>query len=62
MSRFRVEAHFAVSRMCWSAAPASNSCGSTFRQGVLMHASASGWLKKGVSRSNCDAVSSGARF
>ena len=47
MSRFRVEA---VSRMCWRVIPPRKSSGSTFRRRVWMHAPASGWLKKAVSR------------
>src|SRR5713101_500131 len=56
MSRFRGEAHSAVSRMCWRAIPPSNSGGSTFRRRVLTHAPASGWLKKAVSRRDRGAV------
>src|SRR5260370_28519948 len=46
MSRFRAEAHSAVSRMCWRGILPSNSGGSTFRKRVWMRAPASGWLKK----------------
>src|SRR5712691_10867051 len=56
MSRLRVEAHSAVSRMCWRAIPPRNSGGSSFRQRVLTHAPACGWLKKAVSRRDRGAV------
>ena len=55
MSRFRAEAHSAVSRMCWRGILPSNSAGSTFRQRVLTDGPASGWLKKAVSRRDREA-------